>query len=132
MTYVDGFVVAVPKDRLVEYERLAERAGLVWRDHGALAYVECLADDVPDGLPASFSRAVQAREGEIVVFSFIVYPSRIARDAILEKAMADPRLMGEADALPFDAARMIKGGFTAFVELRQEERTREDRCEHHL
>lgn len=122
MSYVDGFVVAVPKDRLVDYERLAERAGLVWREHGALAYVECLADDVPDGLPASFSSAVQARENEIVVFSFIVYASRIARDAILEKALADPRLRGEDDALPFEPARMIKGGFTAFVEFGREER----------
>ena len=80
MTYVDGFVLAVPLDRLVEYRALATLAGEVWMEHGALSYVECVADDVPYGELTSFPRAVQAKDGEVVVFSWITYPSREARD----------------------------------------------------
>lgn len=117
MSYIDGFVVAVPRDRLDDYKALARRAGEVWREHGALAYVEALADDVPYGEVTSFPRAVQAREDETVVFSWIVYPSREARDAINARVMSDERLKGEMADMPFDGQRMIYGGFRPFLEL---------------
>lgn len=117
MAYVDGFIVAVPTDRLADYEELAKIAGAVWKEHGALAYVECVADDAPVGELTSFPRAVMAKPGEIVVFSWIVYPSRVARDEILQKVMIDPRLDLEKERLPFDGRRMIWGGFTPFVEM---------------
>ena len=117
MAYVDGFIIAVPKDRLSEYEALARIAGEVWKEYGALADVEALADDVSYGELTSFPRAVMAKEDEIVVFSWIVYASRAARDEILQKVMADPRLEPGMKAPPFDTKRMIWGGFTPFVEM---------------
>jgi uncharacterized protein YbaA (DUF1428 family) len=116
MSYVDGFLLAVPKEKLEAYKDLARRAGEVWKDHGALAYVECVADDVPYGEVTSFPRAVQAKDDEIVVFSWIVYESREKRDAINAKVMEDPRLKGDMD-MPFDGKRMIYGGFAPFMEL---------------
>jgi uncharacterized protein YbaA (DUF1428 family) len=116
MSYVDGFVLAVPKDRLDDYRKLAELAGTVWMEHGATAYVEALGDDVPYGELTSFPRAVQAKDDEAVVFSWIVYPSREARDAVMKKVFADPRLAGSMESMPFDGKRMIFGGFKAFVE----------------
>lgn len=118
MSYVDGFVLAVPKSRMEDYKALARLAGSVWKEYGALAYVECLAEDVPYGELTSFPRAVQAKEDEIVVFSWIVYASRAERDAINAKVMADPRLkdMGPQNC-PFDSKRMIFGGFESFVDL---------------
>jgi uncharacterized protein YbaA (DUF1428 family) len=117
MAYVDGFIVPVPKDKIEAYKALARTAGEVWKEHGALAYVECLGDDVPYGEVTSFPRAVQATDGETVAFSWIVYPSRAERDAILAKVMADPRLKGEMENMPFDGKRMIYGGFEAFLEM---------------
>ncbi|WP_374592618.1 DUF1428 domain-containing protein [Sphingosinicella sp.] len=115
MTYVDGFVLAVPQDRLDEYRALATLAGEVWMEHGALSYVECVADDVPYGELTSFPRAVQAKDGEVVVFSWITYPSREARDAINSKVMADERLKHDHENTPFDGKRMIYGGFKTFL-----------------
>jgi uncharacterized protein YbaA (DUF1428 family) len=117
MAYVDGFVLAVPKDRIEDYNKIARKAGELWKEHGALAYVECLADDVPYGELTSFPRAVQAKEDETVVFSWIVYESREARDAINKKVMADPRLKAEMTDMPFDGKRMIYGGFRTLLEL---------------
>jgi uncharacterized protein YbaA (DUF1428 family) len=117
MSYVDGFVVAVPKAKLDAYWDLARIAGKVWKEHGALAYVECIADDVPYGELTSFPRAVQATEGETVLFSWIVYASREARDAINAKVMADERLSGSMTEPPFDAKRMIYGGFRVMLEM---------------
>lgn len=117
MAYVDGFVVAVPKANLAAYEAMARTAGEVWREHGALAYVECLADDVPYGEVTSFPRAVQAKEDETVVFAWIVYRSRAERDAINAKVMADPRLEGSMKDAPFDGKRMIYGGFATMLEM---------------
>jgi len=117
MAYVDGFVVAVPKGRLEDYMALARRAGTVWKEHGALSYVECLGDDVPYGEVTSFPRAVQAKEDEIVVFSWITYPSRAARDEVMAKVMADERLKDDMTNMPFDAKRMIFGGFVTMVEM---------------
>ncbi len=117
MSYVDGFLLAVPKEKIDDYKALARMAGEVWKEYGALAYVECTGDDVPYGELTSFPRAVQATDDEIVVFSWIVYASREQRDAINAKVMADPRLKGDMSTMPFDGKRMIFGGFESFVEL---------------
>jgi len=117
MSYVDGFVLAVPKANLEAYKAIATTCGGVWKDHGALAYVECLADDVPYGELTSFPRAVMAKDDEVVVFSWIVYESREARDAINAKVMADPRMKFDPADNPFDGKRMIYGGFSPFLEL---------------
>jgi uncharacterized protein YbaA (DUF1428 family) len=116
MPYVDGFVLAVPKDSLEAYKALAQKGAEVWKEHGALAYVECVGDDTPYGEVTSFPRAVQAKDDEIVIFSWIVYASRADRDAINAKVMADPRLKGDVADMPFDGKRMIFGGFETFVE----------------
>src|SRR3546814_10205796 len=113
MSYVDGFVLAVPKEKLDAYKALASRAGEVWKEHGALSYVECVADDVPYGELTSFPRSVQAEADETVVFAWITYESRERRDAVMAKVMADPRLKGEMSSMPFDGQRMIFGGFQA-------------------
>ncbi len=116
--YIDGFVLAVPKDKVEEYRRFAASAGEVWKEYGALAYIEAVADDVPYGELTSFPRAVQATEDETVVFSWITYASRAARDEINEKVMADPRVSGMSpETMPFDGKRMIYGGFQPIVEL---------------
>jgi uncharacterized protein YbaA (DUF1428 family) len=115
MSYVYGFVLAVPKAKLEEYKAVAETASVVWKEHGALAYVECIGDDVPYGELTSFPRAVQAKDDEIVVFSWITYTSRESRDAIMKKVMSDPRI--KMDDMPFDGKRMIFGGFNAFIEV---------------
>ncbi|TPK71386.1 DUF1428 domain-containing protein [Mesorhizobium sp. B2-3-3] len=117
MSYVDGFVLAVPKAKLDDYKKLANLAGTVWKEHGALAYVECVGDDVPYGEITSFPRAVQAKEDEIVVFAWVLYESRQNRDAVVAKVMADPRLQPNMETMPFDGKRMIFGGFQPFMEL---------------
>ena len=117
MTYVDGFVVPVPKEKIEDYKAMARKAGNVWKEYGALAFVECIGDDVPYGEVTSFPRAVQAKDDEIVVFSWIVYESREQRDAVNAKVMADPRLKRDMSEMPFDGKRMIYGGFKAFLEL---------------
>ncbi|EKF18821.1 DUF1428 domain-containing protein [Nitratireductor pacificus] len=117
MSYVDGFVVAVPKANLEAYKDMARLAGSVWKEHGALAYVECVADDVPYGEVTSFPRAVQAKDEETVIFAWIVYPSRAKRDEINKVVMADPRLQGDDWKQVFDGKRMIYGGFETFLEL---------------
>jgi uncharacterized protein YbaA (DUF1428 family) len=118
MQYVDGFIVPVPKKKLQAYRRLAQKAGKIWREYGALEYRECVADDVKVGKWTSFPRSVKLKAGETVVFSWIVYKSRKHRDAVNAKVMADPRFasMGP-DGAPFDGKRMIYGGFTTFVDL---------------
>jgi len=116
MAYVDGFIVPVPRAKLDAYKALARRGAEVWMEHGALSYVECVADDVPHGERTSFPRAVQLAEDEVVIFSWITFPDRAARDAINAKVMADERLKGEMSSMPFDGKRMIYGGFQAFIE----------------
>ena len=118
MTYVDGFVLAVPKDRIEDYRAVAAAAGAVWMEHGALTYVECVADDTPYGELTSFPRAVQAKEDEVVIFSWVTYESREHRDAVNAKVMADPRIKDQdMSAMPFDARRMIYGGFKELLHL---------------
>ncbi|MET3794155.1 DUF1428 domain-containing protein [Aquamicrobium terrae] len=119
MSYVDGFVLAVPQAKLDEYKEMARKASDVWMDHGALAYVECTGDDVPYGELTSFPRAVQAKD-ELVIFSWVVYKSRQDRDEILAKVMADPRLKGDMENMPFDGKRMIYGGFESFLDVQKE------------
>lgn len=117
MSYVDGFVVPVPKDRLDDYRKMARKAGKVWMEHGALAYHECVGDDVPLGKRTSFPQSVKLKEGEVVVFSWIVYASRKQRDKTNKLVMADPRLQAMMDpkAMPFDGKRMFFGGFKTLV-----------------
>jgi uncharacterized protein YbaA (DUF1428 family) len=116
MSYVDGFVLAVPKANIDAYKKMAQLGGQVWMEHGALSYVECLADDVPYGELTSFPRAVQATEDEIVVFSWVTYKDKASRDEIMAKVMADERLKSYMTNMPFDGKRMIFGGFEAFLE----------------
>jgi uncharacterized protein YbaA (DUF1428 family) len=119
MSYVDGFVVPVPKRSLQAYRAMARKAGKVWREHGALEYRECVADDVKWGKRTSFPRSVKQKVGETVWFSYIVYKSRKHRDQVLAKVMKDKRLaaMMNPKGLPFDAKRMIYGGFKVVVDL---------------
>ena len=118
MSYVDGFIVPVPKKKLADYKKLSRKAGKIWKEYGALAYVECAGDDVPYGKLTSFPRAVKVKPGETVVFSWIVYKSRAQRDSINKKVMADPRLnMMDMSKMPFDPKRMIFGGFKTLLEM---------------
>jgi uncharacterized protein YbaA (DUF1428 family) len=118
MRYVDGYVVPVPKKNVAAYRRMAQKAGKVWRDHGALEYIECIADDVKPGKHTSFPQSVKLKAGETVVFAYIVYKSRAERDRINAKVMKDPRLadMMDPKAMPFDGKRMFWGGFKVMVE----------------
>ncbi len=119
MPYVDGFVLPVPKKNLQAYRRMAQKAGKIWREHGALEYRECVGDDldVKFGLP--FTRSAKVKPGETVCFSWIVYKSRAHRDRVNAKVMKDPRLAGMMDnkAMPFDVKRMVYGGFKTIVDL---------------
>jgi uncharacterized protein YbaA (DUF1428 family) len=117
MPYVDGFIVPVPKKNLKAYRAMARKAGKVWREHGALDYRECVAEDVKVGKMTSFPRSVKMKPNETVVFSWITYKSRKHRDSVNAKVMKDPRLASMMDpkAMPFDAKRMIYGGFDVFV-----------------
>jgi uncharacterized protein YbaA (DUF1428 family) len=119
MNYVDGYVVPVPVKNLDAYWRAARKAGKIWREHGALAYVECLADDVKSGKLTSFPQSVKLKPDEVVVFAWIVYKSRAQRDRVNAKVMKDPRLAAMMDpkTMPFDGKRMFWGGFKVAVEL---------------
>jgi uncharacterized protein YbaA (DUF1428 family) len=117
--YVDGFVLPIPKKSVDAYRKLSRKAGRIWREHGALEYRECIADDVKPGKYTSFPQSVKLKKNEVVWFSWIVYKSRRDRDRINAKVMKDPRLAGMADpsAMPFDTKRMIFGGFKVSVSL---------------
>ena len=117
--YVDGFVLPVPKKKQAAYLKMARKAGKVWREHGALDYKECVADDVKPGKWTSFPQAVKLKPGETVWFSYIVYKNRKHRDRVLAKVMKDKRLASMMDpkSMPFDGRRMIYGGFKVSVDL---------------
>ena len=119
MRYVDGFVVPVPKNRVAAYRQMARKAGKIWREHGALQFTECVADDVKPGKVTSFPQSVKLKPNETVMFSWIVFKSRAQRDRVNAKVMKDPRLakMMDPKAMPFDAKRMFWGGFKTLVEL---------------
>jgi uncharacterized protein YbaA (DUF1428 family) len=117
MSYVDGFIVPVPKKNLAAYKKMATLASKVWRDHGAVEYWESVADDVKPGKWTSFPQSVKLKKNEVVVFSWILYKSRKERDRILKKVMSDKRLASMMDPkkMPFDGKRMIYGGFKSLV-----------------
>ena len=119
MHYVDGMVTPVPKAKLAEYRKMSRLCGKVWMEHGAQQYVECVADDVKPGKTTSFPQAVKLKDGEVVVFSWIVYRNRRERDRVNKRVMADPRLAAMMDpkAMPFDGKRMFWGGFKQIVAL---------------
>lgn len=119
MAYVDGFIVPCPKNKVAAYKKISTKAGKIWRDHGALDYRECVADDVDKGKVTSFPRSVKMKKNETVIFAWILYKSRRHRDSVNKKVMADPRLAGMGpDMMPFDAKRMIWGGFKTIVHLK--------------
>lgn len=126
--YVDGYVLPVPKKNIAAYRRMAQKAGKVWKDHGALEYRECVGDDLNTvttekgmkkvrGIPP-FARSIRAKSGEMVVFSWIVFRSRADRDRVNARVMKDPRIaaMMEGEKMPFDVKRMLYGGFRVIVE----------------
>jgi uncharacterized protein YbaA (DUF1428 family) len=119
MPYVDGFVVPVPKKNIDAYRRIAQKAGRVWRKHGALEFRECIGDDLKVKMGVAFPRAARLKPGETVMFSWIVYKSRAHRDRVNAKVMKDPRLAAEMDpkTMPFDVKRMVMGGFRTIVDL---------------
>jgi uncharacterized protein YbaA (DUF1428 family) len=114
--YVDGFVLAVPKNKVDEYRKIARKAGKIWREYGALDYKECVADDVPKGKVTSFPQSVDLKRGETVVFAYTTYKSRAHRDRVNKKVMADPRMADDGTEMPFDMQRMIYGGFEVIVD----------------
>jgi uncharacterized protein YbaA (DUF1428 family) len=116
MSYVDGFVAAVPTTNRETYKKHAEAAARVFKEHGALKFVGCWGDDVPDGKLTSFPMAVKRQDDETVVFSWIIWPSRDQRNEGMKKVMADPRMQLETNPMPFDGKRMIYGGFEMIVE----------------
>jgi uncharacterized protein YbaA (DUF1428 family) len=117
MPYVDGFILPVPKKKVEAYRRLARKAGKVWREHGAIEFKECVADDVKMGKLTSFPRSVKRKPNETVFFSYIVYKSRAHRDKVNAKVMKDKRIAGmDMKDMPFDPKRMIYGGFKVMVE----------------
>ena len=117
MSYVDGFLVPVPKKNIKKYMSISKKAGRVWKDHGALEYVEAVADDVKPGKWTSFPQSVKLKKNETVIFSYIVYKSRSHRDRVLKKVMSDKRLatMMDPKKMPFDGKRMMWGGFKAAI-----------------
>ncbi|WP_136161253.1 DUF1428 domain-containing protein [Sphingomonas flavalba] len=116
MSYIDGFVIPVPEDKRDAYREMAAMAAPIFIEHGATRVVECWGDDVPDGKVTDFRRAVQAEAGENVVFSWIVWPSKAARDAGNAKVMADPRLKDGPQEMPFDGKRLVFGGFSLLLD----------------
>lgn len=120
MAYVDGFVLPVPRRKLEAYRKIAVKAGKIWREHGALQYVEAVGDDLNIKMGVPFPRLAKTKSGETVIFSWIVYKSRAHRDRVIRKVMADPRLkpMMDPKAMPFDMKRMSMGGFKSIVDAR--------------
>ncbi|MFZ6766611.1 DUF1428 domain-containing protein [Undibacterium sp. Di26W] len=117
MKYIDGFVLAVPNANREAYRQYSEKSSPVFKEYGVLSVVECWGDDVPPGKLTSFPLAVQCKEDETVVFSWMTWPSKEVRNAAWEKVMADPRLNPESNPMPCDGKRMIFGGFEVMVEL---------------
>jgi uncharacterized protein YbaA (DUF1428 family) len=119
MRYVVGFVIPVPKKNLQAYRRIAKKMGKIWMEHGALEYVECVADDVKPGKLTSFPQSVKLKPDEVVVFSYVAYKSRAERNRISKKVFSDPRLASLMDpkAMPFDAKRAFFGGFKTLVDF---------------
>jgi uncharacterized protein YbaA (DUF1428 family) len=117
--YADGFLLAVPRRKLDAYRKISQKAGKIWKEHGALEYVECVGDDLKVKTGVPFTKVGKAKSGEVVVFSWILYKSRADRDRINRKVMKDPRLASMMDpkSMPFEMKRMAYGGFKALVDL---------------
>jgi uncharacterized protein YbaA (DUF1428 family) len=117
--YVDGFILPVPRKNIAKYKKMAKLSGKVWRDHGAIDYVECMAEDVKPGKITSFPQSVKLKKGEVVFFSWATYKSKAHRNQVMKKVMSDPRLaqMMDPKKMPFDGMRMFWGGFTPVVKL---------------
>lgn len=115
--YVDGFVVPIKKDRLEDYRKMAQEAGEVWMEHGATSYIECVADDVPEGEVTSFTMSVKREDDEVVGFAWITYESRAKRDEVMKKVMEDERFQTPPEDPPMNMKRMFFGGFEPIVEL---------------
>jgi uncharacterized protein YbaA (DUF1428 family) len=116
MPYIDAFVLPIPKKNLATYRRVAKLAGKVWREHGALEYRECIADDLKPGAGLPFPKMMKIKPGETIAFSWIMYRSRAHRDRVNKKVMSDPRMAKMPDLMPFDVNRMAWGGFKVLVE----------------
>jgi uncharacterized protein YbaA (DUF1428 family) len=118
MHYVDGFVLPVPKKNLQVYRRMAQKAGKLWREHGALDYKECAGDDLNTKMGVPFTKSAKAKSGETVVFAYILFKSRKHRDQVNAKVMKDPRIKNMCDekSMPFDVKRMVYGGFNVLVD----------------
>lgn len=116
MTYVDGFVIPVPRKQLAAYKKMSAKAGRIWREFGALDYKECVGDDLAIKWGTPFLKLAKAKRGETVVFSWITYKSKAQREKINAKVMKDPRLKMDGSAMPFDMKRMSYGGFKVFVD----------------
>lgn len=114
--YVDGFVLPLPRKNIAAYRRLSQKAGKIWREYGALEYLECVGDDLSPKGVVSFRRLAKAKPSETVVFAFIVYKSKAHRDRVNAKVMKDPRMACPPKAMPFDVKKMAVGGFRVFVE----------------
>jgi uncharacterized protein YbaA (DUF1428 family) len=119
MRYVDGFVLPIPKKKLQAYRRMSSKAGKIWREYGAIEYLECVGDDLNVKGVKTFPRQIKPKPGETVVFSWILFKSRAHRDRVNAKVISDPRLakMMDPKAMPFDAKRMVYGGFKVLVDL---------------
>ncbi|HEX3251361.1 MAG TPA: DUF1428 domain-containing protein [Pyrinomonadaceae bacterium] len=119
MRYVDGFVIPVPEQNLANYRSIAQKAGKIWKEHGALEYVEAVGDDLENQMGASFGKTIKLKPGETALFSFIVYRSRADRDKVNAKVMSDPRMkkIMESSTMPFEIKRMVYGGFKTIVDL---------------
>ncbi len=118
MRYVDGYVLPVPKKNLRTYRSIAQKAGKIWREHGALDYKECVGDDLKAKGMIPFPRSVKLKRGEVVVFAYVVFKSRAHRNQVNAKVMKDPRLssMCDPNSMPFDCKRMVYGGFKVIVD----------------
>jgi uncharacterized protein YbaA (DUF1428 family) len=116
MSYIDGFVIPVPADKKDAYRSMSERVWPIFKEYGATRLVECWGDDVPDGKVTDFKGSVKAQDGENIVFSWIVWPSKAVRDAASKKVMEDPRMPPMAE-MPFDGKRMIYGGFEMILDM---------------
>ena len=119
MRYVDGYVLPIPKKNLTAYRRIAQKAGKLWREHGALDYKECVGDDLNTKMGVPFLKSAKAKSAEMVVFAYIVFKSRAHRDRVNAKVMKDPRITGMCDPkdMPFDCKRMVYGGFKVLVDV---------------
>ncbi len=115
--YVDGFVLPIPRKNIQKYKKMAKLSGKIWREHGAIDYVECIADDVPSGKVTSFAKSVKLKKGEVVFFSWATYKSKADRDRVMKKVMNDPRMASYMDDMPFDGMRMFWGGFKPVVKI---------------